>query len=352
MRSYANSNNRLSERYDDWLKAMHYRPHTRACYGRTIRMFVEFLGNKSIVSVTHWEIRKFMTRVSEEGATWHTTYRHLGTLRHFYDFLNLGGVVSYVAPRLVKLRAPPRNLPPILSEIKIKQLFAAARTLREKALLEVFYGTGCRLREVARLRIEEIDLAARTARVLGKFRKVRTVLLTETAVGALTTYIGNRKKGFIFREDRPNPEGSLVVMDRKWIAIWRVYRRGQSKGIKRSKTLGSIDSVPPEEARRKFDNLVKRFNLIRPQWNRPLSNTGIRLILEKIGTRAGIKNVGPHMLRRSFATHLYDHGAPPEVIQALLGHVYLLTTMRYTRLSTGRLIKTFEQCHPRNQMHG
>ena len=314
-------------------------------------MFVEFLGNKSIVSVTHWEIRQFMTRVSEEGATWQSAYRHLGTLRHFYDFLNLGGVVSYVAPRLVKLRAPPRNLPPVLSEIKIKQLFAATRTLRERALLEVFYGTGCRLREVARLRIEEIDFAARTARVLGKLRKVRTVLLTESAVRALQAYIGNRKNGFIFREDRPDPKGSLLVQDRKWFAIWRVYPRGQRKGIVKTKVLGRIDSVPQEVAKRKFNNLLKRFNLIRPPWNRPLSNMGIQVILRNIGARAGMNNVGPHMLRRSFATHLYDHGAPAEVIQALLGHVYLVTTMRYTRLSTGRLTQTFEKCHPRNQLH-
>ena len=78
MRSYFNFNKKLAERYDDWMVALHYAPHTRQSYGRTIRFFREFLGSRSMASVTHLEIRQFMTRVTEGGATWHTTYNHLG----------------------------------------------------------------------------------------------------------------------------------------------------------------------------------------------------------------------------------------------------------------------------------
>jgi site-specific recombinase XerD len=105
-----------------------------------------------------------------------------------------------------------------------------------------------------------------------------------------------------------------------------------------------------EVAKQKFDKLLEGVNLVCPAIDRPLSNTGVRMILREVGERAGLKNVGAHMLRRSFATHLYDHGAGLEVIQALLGHVYLQTTLQYTRLSTGRLLKTFEKCHPRGRM--
>ena len=352
MRSYANFNRRLAQRHDDWLIALHYNPQTRTCYRRTLGMFVDFLGNKSIASVTHMEIRQFMTQVAKDGASWSSTYRHLSVLRVFFDFLNLGGIVSYVAPRLVRLRAPRCELPPILSEKQIHQLIAATRTLRERALIETFYGTGCRLREVTHLKVGEVDLAARTARVIGKSRKVRTVLLTKRAAQALKAYIGDRQSGFVFRVDKPTQKGCLTSQHGHWMAHWRVYDGMGRIVLRKSKRLGSLGIVSPEIARRKFDSLLKGFNLVRSRQDEPLSNTTIQTIFGQVGARAGLKNVGPHMLRRSFATHLYDHGARLEVIQALLGHVFLETTLRYTRLSTGRLVKTFEHCHPRDQMNG
>jgi len=350
VRSYINLNKKLARRYDDWMVAMHYAPHTRQSYARTVRLFREFLGSRSIASVSHLEIRQFMKRVAEDGATWHTTYNHLGVLRQFYDFLNLGGVVSYVAPRLVRLRAPKKKLLPILSETEIQRLIAATETLRERALVEIFYGTGCRLREVSHLRMDDVDFATRTARVTGKFRKTRVVLLTKSAIQALRAYVGNRQSGFVFREDRPTPKGWLAMTNGYWVATWKVYHRRFRKGRQKSKCLGRVDAIPREVAKQQFDSLVEGVNLICPATDRPLSNTSVRMILRGIGERVGLRNVGPHMLRRSFATHLYDHGAGLEVIQALLGHVYLQTTMQYIRLSTSRLLKTFENSHPRGQM--
>jgi site-specific recombinase XerD len=148
MHSYMYVNKRLAKRYEEWMIAMPCVADTRSHNLRTIRLFIEFLGPKSITSVTHLEIPQFITRISQEGATWGVTYRHLGVLRVFYDFLNLGGVDSYVAPRLVKLRRPKRALPPILSEEKVQRLVTATRTLRERALVETFYATGCRLGEI------------------------------------------------------------------------------------------------------------------------------------------------------------------------------------------------------------
>lgn len=350
MRSYIDFNKKLAKRYDDWMRALHYAPHTRRTYGRTVRLFREFLGSRSMASVNHLEIRQFMTRVTEDGATWLTTYNHLGTLRQFYDFLNLGGVVSYVAPRLVKIRPPTKRLLPILSEKEVQRLIAATKTLRERALVEVFYGTGCRLREVSHLRMNDVDLAARTARVTGKFQKTRVVLLTEGSISALRAYVGDRRSGFVFREDRPIPRGSLVITEGFWVARWKVYHRRFRKGSQKTKCLGRVDKMSSSEAKQEFDGLLKGVNLVCPAIDRPLSNTAIRVILMQIGERAGLRNVGAHLLRRSFATHLYDHGAGLEVIQALLGHVYLQTTIQYTRLSTSRLLKTFEKCHPRGQM--
>ena len=114
---------------------MHYAQHTQDSYRRTVRLFLNFLANRSVVSVTHEDIRQFISQVSEDGATLNTAYRHLAVLRLFYDFLNLGGVVSYVAPRLVSLRTPPRKNLPTLSESEVRHLMAATRTKRERALV-------------------------------------------------------------------------------------------------------------------------------------------------------------------------------------------------------------------------
>jgi hypothetical protein len=115
---------------------------------------------------------------------------------------------------------------------------------------------------------------------------------------------------------------------------------------------GRIDLVPYDSAKSELSRRLDEAALARPEIDRPLSKMALETLLLKVGERAGLRNVGPHMLRRSFATHLHDHGASLEAIQKLLGHTHITTTARYTRLSTGRLAKTFERCHPRMRMNG
>lgn len=351
MNSYVRFNRGLASRYDQWMVAMHYARHTQETYRRTIRLFLDFLGKKSAASVTHEDIRQFIAQVSEDGATLNVTYRHLGVLRLFYDFLNLGGVVSYVAPRLVSLRPPLRKNLPSLSESEVQRLIASTRTKRERALVEFYYSTGCRLREASHLRIENIDFRGKTARVSGKFGKVRIVLLTPSAIDAVQSYIGDRQKGLVFQNENPIQKASLTQGQGYWRASWVDYGRPGPRYRCTRKILGRVDRLSHEAAREQFEKLLTGVNLARPERDKPLSNTAIRAILKRIGNRAGLRNVGAHMIRRSFATHLYDHGASLETIQALLGHVYLQTTLTYTRLSTGRLVKTFEQCHPQGTLN-
>jgi site-specific recombinase XerD len=351
MRSYANTNKKLAKRYDEWMIALHYAPHTQYAYRRIIRRFVEFLGKKSIASVTHLEVRQFAAHVSENGASLDSTYRHLGVLRLFYDFLNLGGVVSYVAPRLVKMRCPPRKRAPLLTELEVQRLMAAAQSLRERAMFEFFYATGCRVGEVTHLKVEDIDFTARTARVVGKFQKARVVLLTKNATEAVRNYVGGRENGFVFQDDRPVQKGCLTIVNGYWVGIWTDYGGPGPEYPRQRRQLGRADQVTHDSALTKYNTILQSVNLVRPKSCRPLTNVGVLQILGNAGRRVGLKNVGPHMLRRSFATHLYDHGASIEVIQALLGHVYLETTLRYTQLSTGRLLETFDKCHPRGNMN-
>ena len=222
MHSYARFNRRLARQYDRWMVAMHYAKRTQLSYGKIIRRYIEFVGMRSIATASHTDIRHYIARISEDGASLGTVYRDLGVLRLFYDFLNLGGVVSYVAPRFIRLRRPWRNSLRPLTESQVQRLISAPRTLRERALVEFFYGTGCRLSEAIRLKVEDIDLDAGTAQIRGKLGKVRTVLLPKTAADALRAYIGSRQNGFIFQQDLPAQKGCLTAQDGRWKSKWGV----------------------------------------------------------------------------------------------------------------------------------
>lgn len=348
MISPAKRNAQLAKRYDDWTIALHYAKNTRWYAQKVLGRFNKFLGTRRISDVTHLEVREFLTHLADYGATLETTYRHLGVLRRFYDFLNLGGVVSYVPPRLVRMKQLKTTNLRVLSEAEIKRMLEATRTLRERALVQFIYGTGCRLRETARLRIEDINFQNRTAWVQGKFGKTRIAFLPKSTVGALQGYLAGRASGYVFQEDRPPQKASLSIVGGHWKASWVDYGRRVPCGSYSStrKDLGSIDLVSPKAARQKFKELLVGVTLTRPLPDRALTNSAILLVINQVGHRAGLKYVGVHTLRRSFATHLYDRGAPIEIIQALLGHVYLGTTLGYTRLSRARMARTIEQSHP------
>jgi len=269
-------------------------------------------------------------------------------LRRFYDFLNLGGVVSYVPPRLVRMKSKKPTDLPLLTETQVKRLIAAAQTKRERALLEFIYSTGCRMRETTRLKLEDVDFESRSVRVHGKFGKTRRAFLTPSASDALRAYVRDRKRGLVFQDDRPPQSAGLSAVEGFWVANWVDYgkRSPCGKFIKRRVNLGRIDCMAPQDANEKLRALLIGVNLTRPKPDRPLSSPALGYILNKVGLRIGLKNIGIHMFRRSFATHLYDHGVNIEIIQKLLGHVYLGTTLAYTRLSTAHMAKAISQNHP------
>jgi site-specific recombinase XerD len=331
--------------------AMHYAQHTQQMYRKSLGRFVAFIGNRSIASVGHLDIQRYLSHISEDGVSLNCAYRDLGVLRLFYDFLNLGGVVNYVAPRFVKLRRPWWSSPSPLTESQVQKLISATRTKRERALIEFLYGTGCRLSEVLRLKVEDLDLDARYARVHGKLGKVRTVLFTKTAAGALREYLADRRKGYIFQPDRSAPRGCLHIQDGQWKLKWPVYDGpGRPRHLK-TKCLGTIKQLSYEQAKRKHEEFIAGHQVRRPRRNYPLSKVSVQQLVKKIASRACLRNVSPHTLRRTFATHLYDHGASIDVIKVLMGHVWIQTTMKYARMGHDRLSKIFDQHHPRESLN-
>jgi site-specific recombinase XerD len=350
MRSNAKLNRRLVAQYQKWMVAMHYATVTKSMYLKVLNSFLIFLGERSLIRVTHTDIRLFIADASENGATLSTVYRSLGVLRQFYDFLNLGGVVDYVAPRFVRLRVPWRNSLRVLNQEQVRRVISATRTRREKALIEFFYSSGCRLSEAIHLKIQDIDFQARQARVRGKLGKVRLVLIAESAANALLAYIGARKNGYVFETDYAQPKGHFSVHEGRWKSRWKESGKDSGSRVYRMKTLGSVRKLTYSEAKRKHEALIAGLDLT-PIRRSPLSKMAVQAMVAGVGRRAGLKRITPHVFRRTFATHLHENGASLEVIRALLGHVWIQTTLRYAKIGPDGLMKSFERCHPLGNKH-
>jgi integrase/recombinase XerC len=351
MRSYAQLNHELAERYELWMNVQQYVAATKKGYRKVVQDFCAFLGKKSATSVTHFDIRAFLASLADRGLTFRSAHRYVIVLRQFYDFLNMGGLVTHVAPRFVRLRPLRTVLPSYLTEEQIRKLIRAASSPRNKAIIEFIYATGVRVSEVASTRLQDIDFRVRRVRVLGKGHKVRYVFFGPQAESAIRRYLGDRQTGYLFEDDCRRQRGFVYPTASHWRGIWVDYSAPNTEGVQNQKLLGRKSEVSYFEARRKFRALTADACLIRPKSGKPLSTGSIRTIVFRTGARAGIGNVCPRTLRHSFATHLLDHGADIRLVQELMGHARLQTTEIYTHMSTGRMADDYQRFHPRGEMN-
>jgi site-specific recombinase XerD len=342
---HAKFNQELVRRYQLWMIAQHYAAGTQKQYMRTLTAFCEFIEDKQITQLTHNDVLAFLARESARGLTLQSVHGHLNVLRVFYDFLNLGGLVDFVPPRFIRLRSVVRCLPRILSEQAVIKLIAASRTPRDRVLIELLYATGCRISEVATIRLELIDFAKHTIRVHGKGR-TRIVLFGSRAEKAIRAYVRERRHGFLFSCDWPRQWGSVYPNRKKWLGKWMDYDP-EGKHKEKSRYLGSLSDSTYQQARAKLRKILRNEHTRRPDRERPPTSQTLQESVQSAADRAHLGNVTPRMLRHSFATHLLDHGADIRVIQQLLGHAWVQTTQIYTHLSTTRVATTFQRCHPR-----
>jgi site-specific recombinase XerD len=339
-------NLKLIGRYRLWMVAQHYAASTQKLYLRVLRDFCSFLRWQSILQVTHVDILEFLAREAARGMTLQSLHHELNTLRVFYDFLNLGGMKTNTSARLIRLRAVRRQIPRVLTEQQIRELIASSRTPRDRALLEVLYGTGCRISEVAAIRLEDIDFAARTIRVHGKGR-TRIVLFGPAAEKAIRGYVKGRGQGFLFTCDLPDQWGTVLRRGNAWIGKWMDYGDHDRPPHIRQKSLGRASNLSYWDARDMLTSRIRHEHSLRPDRERPPRPHTLRDAITRAAHRAGLGNVTPRMLRHTFATHLLDNGADIRVIQELLGHAWIQTTQIYTHVSRQKLVSTFRACHPR-----
>ena len=241
-------------------------------------------------------VRAWVADMHARGLSPATIGRRLSAARAFWRWLGERGLARATPPAEVRNPKRGERLPERLDVEDVAAILAAPDPgtpagLRDRALLELLYGAGLRVAELVGLDLEDIDLARRTVRVLGKGRKERIVPFGRPAAAAL----------------------------RAWLAA--------STGL-RERTR--------EEAL--FLNLR----------GGRLSDRSVRRILDRAVTRAALaRRVHPHVLRHSFATHLLESGMDLRSIQELLGHARLATTQRYTKLSLDRILEVYDRAHPR-----
>ena len=269
--------------------------HTLESYERDLDRLQTWANTnrKQISELTRSDLRKWIASLSREGLAPASISRAVSATRGFFKFLMLDGhIKSHPAE---DLDTPQRfsYLPKFLTEDEINRLLAApdiAREegIRDRAILEIMYATGLRVSELVTLKQSDVDLLAGLVVCHGKGNKERRVPLGKSAIHWLQQY--SAVKAGYGKQTSPN-----VFLHR----------------------------------------------------GRPFTRQLAWSMIKRHAEKAGIKDVSPHTLRHSFATHLLQHGADSRSVQALLGHSDISTTQIYTHITDLHLRSAYDRHHPR-----
>ncbi len=276
-------------------------PHTVKAYALDLKALEAYLAPQGVAleAATHLHLRGFLGVQSVSLAA-ASRARRLAGIKSFYAFLARRKVIATSPARRVKTPKLPQRLP---RAVPVDEAFAlmeapsdeALLGLRDRAMLEVLYGSGLRVSELVGLSLDSLELKSGVVRVLGKGNKERLCPLSAPAIEAITAWLARRGELLAKPGKRQDPA-----------ALFLNFRGGR---------------LTSRSVERHLDRYVRELAL-----NRKLS---------------------PHALRHSFATHLLAGGADIRSIQELLGHASLSTTQRYTAVSFEQLQKVYDSAHPR-----
>ncbi len=271
--------------------------NTLAAYRNDLKQFSQWLQGKSLEDVEKKDITDFLAFRYDQRLSARSSARMLSTLRRFYGFLQLEGVIQRDPSEQIQSPYHTVPLPKSLSEDDIERLLDAPETsgflgFRDRTMLELLYATGLRVSELVDLKLSQLGMMQGCLRVTGKGNKERLTPMGEVALDWLERYLqGSRQE---------------ILAGRHSDYVF-VTRRGKSM------------------TRQAFWHIIKRYAI-----------------------KAGIdKSFSPHTLRHAFATHLINHGADLRVVQMLLGHSDLSTTQIYTHVAQERLKQLHQKHHPR-----
>ncbi len=272
-------------------------PHTLEGYRRDLEDLALYLDRvgRDLGSVDVEVLMGYLMNLAARGLSPATIRRRLSAIRGFYAFLVEMELLDSDPTEGLDNPRTWKHLPQVLSLDEVERLLQAPpgdnpRGLRDRAMLEVLYATGVRVSELVSLRLVDLDMERGFLKVLGKGKKERVVPLGEEAIGWLRRYLEVRGE-----------------LDKKGSAYLFLSNRG-----------GPM-------TRQRFWQIIKEY-------------------ARKVGIT---KEISPHTLRHSFATHILERGADLRSVQELLGHADLSTTQIYTHVARAHLEKIYKKSHPR-----
>ena len=274
---------------------LNYSNNTISSYDSDLTKLVNYFDNKDLLKLSNKELEKYITTLEEYAPS--TVSRNISSIKGFYNYMMKVNKISNNPSELIKEPKLGIHLPEYLTVDEVNRLLDIDiknnYDYRNKAILELMYATGLRISEVISLEFKNIDFDDCIVRIIGKGSKERIVPINDYALDALKDYIDIA---------RPN---MLIKGDNNYLFLnnhgTKMTRQGIFKMIKKECQLKGID-----------------------------------------------KNISPHTLRHTFATHLLENGADLRVIQELLGHSDISTTQIYTHVSNDKLKKDYQEYFPRS----
>ncbi len=283
-------------------------PHTITSYENDLTQFLTFCAghytkNEEEVAldwITRLTIRLWLGELSEKGLSRSSIARKVAAVRSFFKYSFKRGMSMQNPAHLLIVPKREKALPITATSEDLNRMMELAkgdnpRSAQDRAILELFYGSGIRLSELTGLNMEDLDFDLQQIKVLGKGSKQRIVPVGREAIQALKEHLSTRNKLFGTRTDADARKALFLAAGGQ-----RIYARAVQRLVK--------------------DYLVRA---------------------------SEVTQKSPHILRHSFATHLLDRGADIRVIKELLGHASLAATQVYTHTSVERLRNVYEQAHPR-----
>ena len=275
--------------------------NTVMSYQRDLMKFYQFLKEKQIrdwKEVDYSLIVLFLQDLKQDGYATSSTSRMISCLKKFFKFLQQEQLVETNPVQPLKVPKKSKTLPKALTVDEVTQVLNSCDTstvlgLRDKAMLELLYATGMRVSELITLKLSDLHLELGFLQTIGKGNKQRIIPIGQAATNWVQHYLTYAR----------------VVLEQESNPVEYLFLNHRGNGITRQ---------------------------------------GFWKNLKKIVQEAGVhKEVSPHTLRHSFATHILEAGADLRIVQELLGHSDISTTQIYTHLTNERMKEIYQQAHPR-----
>ncbi|MEY4955475.1 MAG: hypothetical protein RI981_1560 [Bacteroidota bacterium] len=270
-------------------------PLTLRSYEIDLLQFLDFLAPENLLvnQIKSHTIRAWLVALSNQGIQNRSINRKLATLRTFYKYLQRRGDVTDNPMQTIRMVKTSKSLPTYLRESEMEQVFAQQEIpkntfeeVRDQLVLMLLYGTGMRLAELIQLTLQQVNLSAKTLRVIGKRNKERIIPMPGILVELVKQYqaLNPFQSPYLLLTDKGEPCYPMFIQ---------------------------------------------------------------RLVKKYLGEVSTLEKLSPHVLRHSYATHLLNRGADLNAIKELLGHANLAATQVYTHNSMEKLKEIYKQAHPK-----